>query len=112
MSRTRRWRLAAPSDEAVRLAGELQVSPLVARLLINRQITDPQRAGAFLAPRLSDQLRSPMLFRNMAKAADRLVQAIAQGESVGIYGDYDVDGVSGSALLLRFFRALGVPALL
>ena len=45
-----------------------------------------------------------MLFRDMGRATDRLTRALAAGERVGIYGDYDVDGVSGSALLLRFLR--------
>jgi single-stranded-DNA-specific exonuclease len=110
MSRAARWRLAPASDHHIRLAGELGVSPLVARLLANRQIVDAERAGAFLAPRLGDHLRSPMLFRTMARAADRLAHAVAQHERVGIYGDYDVDGVSGSALLLRFLRAVGAEA--
>jgi single-stranded-DNA-specific exonuclease len=110
MSRAARWRLAPASDDHLRLAGALGVSPLVARLLANRQIVDVERATAFLAPRLGDHLRSPLLFRTMARAADRLARAVAQRERVGIYGDYDVDGVSGSALLLRFLRAVGTEA--
>ncbi|MGH7786782.1 MAG: single-stranded-DNA-specific exonuclease RecJ, partial [Candidatus Binatia bacterium] len=112
VSRARRWRLTPPSDAADRLAAEVGVSPLVARLLTNRQIVDPAHAAAFLSPRLADHLRSPLLFREMARAAERVARAVAQGEPIGVYGDYDVDGISGSALLMVFLRALGADPLL
>jgi single-stranded-DNA-specific exonuclease len=113
MSRERRWRLSeAPADVRARLAGELGVSPLLARLLVNRQITEAGAATAFLGARLADHLRSPMLFRDMARASERILRAVTAGERVGIYGDYDVDGVSGSALLMRFLRAIGAEPLL
>ncbi len=113
MSRPRRWRLASPAPEAVeRLRAESGVSPLLARLLANRGLTEGARVDAFLGARLADHLRSPMLFRDMPRAAERVVRAVAQGERIGIYGDYDVDGVSGSAILLRFLRALGADPLL
>ena len=109
----RRWRLAeAPEAVCARLRAELGVSALLARLLANRRIAEPAQAAAFLGARLADHLRSPMLFRDMGRAADRLTRALAAGERVGIYGDYDVDGVSGSALLLRFLRELGAEPLL
>jgi single-stranded-DNA-specific exonuclease len=94
------------------LAAELGVSRLLARLLINRKVTDAERATAFLGGKLSTHLRSPMLFRHMGAAAERVVRALAAGERIGIYGDYDVDGVSGSAVLLRFLRELGSDPLL
>jgi single-stranded-DNA-specific exonuclease len=97
---------------AERLAGEIGASPLLARLLANRKIVDAQRAGTFLDARLADHLRSPLLFRHMGRAAERVARAVAGGERIGIYGDYDVDGVSGSAVLMRFLRALGVEPLL
>jgi single-stranded-DNA-specific exonuclease len=104
----RRWSLrpSQPDTEAV-LSRELGVAPLLARLLVARGITDAAAATAFLDARLSAHLRSPMLFRQMPAAADRVVAALRTGERIGIYGDYDVDGISGSAILIRFFRALG-----
>ena len=109
----RRWELAEPQPDAERrLMTELDVSPLLARLLANRGLTDPGAVTAFLGPRLADHLRSPLLFRDMSRAAERAVRAIANGEQIGIYGDYDVDGISGSAILIRFFRALNVEPLL
>lgn len=107
MSRLRRWRLVPQAEAGAGLAATLGVSPLVGQLLANRGVADPQVAAQFLDARLDRQLRSPMLFRDMARAGTRLVEALDRGERVGIYGDYDVDGVSGSALLVRFLRAVG-----
>lgn len=104
----RRWRLRPHSEAAAEtLVRELGVAPLIARLLSARGVEAPERAHAFLNAQLSEHLRSPMLFQQMPKAADRVVAALDRGERIGIYGDYDVDGMSGSALLVRFFRALG-----
>jgi single-stranded-DNA-specific exonuclease len=113
MNAARRWRLAQPpAGTAERLQSEAGVSPLLARLLANRSVTEPAAAAAFLAARLAEHLRSPLLFRDMARAAERVARAVANGEPIGIYGDYDVDGVSGSAVLVRFLRALGAEPLL
>lgn len=104
----RRWRrrpIADGSDSG--LCAALGVPPVIARLLASRGLCTPEAAEAFLASRLADQLRSPMLFREMPKAADRVVAAVSRGERIGIYGDYDVDGMSGSAVLVRFLRSLG-----
>jgi single-stranded-DNA-specific exonuclease len=107
MSRLRRWCLVPQGEGAAALAAALGVSPLIGQLLVNRGITDPARASAFLDARLDQQLRSPMLFREMGRASERVADALARGECIGIHGDYDVDGVSGSALLLRFLRSVG-----
>jgi single-stranded-DNA-specific exonuclease len=104
----RRWRLVEgqPDLDAV-LCRELGIAPLLARLLVIRGITTPLTAHPFLNARLSEHLRSPMLFRHMQTAADRIITALTAGQLIGIYGDYDVDGISGSAILVRFLRALG-----
>lgn len=113
MAATRRWLLAqSHSAKEGRLAAELGISPLLARLLVNRNVDVPEQAANFLEGRLAKHLRSPMLFRDMGRATDRVVRALASGERIGIYGDYDVDGISGSAILIRFLRSLGTdPAL-
>ena len=109
----RRWKLTPRQPEAEDLlCREVGVAPLLARLLVARHITTPAAADCFLNARLSEHLRSPMLFRDMQAAADRVLRAMNGGERIGIYGDYDVDGISGSAILVRFLRALGhEPAL-
>lgn len=108
MQGRRRWRLLpgdAPRESA--LAAALGISPRLARLLVHRGQADAASATAYLGSRLSEHVRSPLLFRDMPRAAGRVVQALAAGERIGIYGDYDVDGVSGTAILLRFLRELG-----
>lgn len=108
----RRWKLRpCPADAEQRLAA-LGVSPLLARMLAGRGIDGPEAASAFFDARLSTHLRSPLLFKQMPAAAERVHAALQRGEMIGIYGDYDVDGISGSAILVRFLRALGhEPAL-
>jgi single-stranded-DNA-specific exonuclease len=109
----RRWSLlpSQPDAETV-LCRECGVSPLLARLLVARKVSTPPRAATFLNARLAEHLRSPMLFKDMAVAADRVITALQRSERIGIYGDYDVDGISGSAILVRFLRALGHDPLL
>jgi single-stranded-DNA-specific exonuclease len=82
------------------------LSPLLARLLLNRGIDAVGRASTFLTPTLRTGLRSPLVFPDMARATERILRARAQRERVCIYGDYDVDGVTGSSQLLLFLREL------
>jgi single-stranded-DNA-specific exonuclease len=76
-------------------------------LLINRGITDAATARAFLSPSLYD-LPDPGLLHGMQPAVQRLLTAIQQAEPMAVYGDYDVDGVTATALLITFFRELGL----
>ena len=109
----RRWSLVPSQPDAeTQLRRECGTSPLLARLLVARKISTPAAAAAFLNARLAEHLRTPMLFKDMAAAADRVIGALQRGERIGIYGDYDVDGISGSAILVRFLRALGHEPLL
>jgi single-stranded-DNA-specific exonuclease len=102
-----RW-LESPVDaeSAGRLARELQVSPLVARLLVQRGLTEPAAAQAFLHPSL-DQLHPPELMAGMREAVARLRRALEQHEKILIYGDYDVDGTMAVVVLLTALRMLG-----
>jgi single-stranded-DNA-specific exonuclease len=103
----RRWRLRdgdARAGEAI--AERLGVPEIVGRLLAQRGV-DLERAPGFLAPRLRDQLPDPSHLRDMDAAAARLVRAMHGGETIGVFGDYDVDGATSAALLARFFAATG-----
>ena len=91
------------------LASTLGVSPIVADLLVARGYEDAESARSFLNPSL-DQLHDPFLMRGMSDAVARLVQAIDRREPILIYGDYDVDGTTGTAVLLRALRMLGATA--
>ena len=102
-----RWLVPSVNSAAVeRLSRELNVRPLVARLLVLRGIDDPERAERFLHPRLT-QLHDPFLMADMRTAVERLRRAIEQREKVLIYGDYDVDGTMAVVVLLTALRALG-----
>ena len=85
---------------------------LLARLLWNRGFREGPAALAFLRPTLAQGLRSPLLLKDMDVAARRLADAIAKGERVAVYGDYDVDGVTGAAQMVLFLRELGADPLL
>ena len=102
-----RW-LASPVDSecSERLARELKVAPLVARLLVQRGLTEPAAAHVFLNPRLN-QLHAPELMAGMRDAVARLRRALAGREKILIYGDYDVDGTMAVVVLLTALRSLG-----
>jgi single-stranded-DNA-specific exonuclease len=103
----RRWRArAADNGDAALIAERLALPEIVARLLAQRGIGVAEAPG-FLAPRLRESLPDPAHLRDMAPAVTRLVEAIQGGERVVVFGDYDVDGATSAALLLRFFAAVG-----
>ncbi|HVU49835.1 MAG TPA: single-stranded-DNA-specific exonuclease RecJ [Polyangia bacterium] len=99
---------AVSVDDAIAgaLASQLKVRPLTARILLGRGLGEAAVAAKFLAPRLAD-LRPPEGMADLAKALDRLVAALAAGETLGVFGDYDVDGVTTAAVLASALRALG-----
>ena len=102
-----RWRISAADPEIVgKLAGDLRLSPLLARLLVIRGLDDPERAEQFLSPALT-HLHDPFLMAEMRPAVDRLERAITRGEKILIYGDYDVDGTMAVVVLLTALRTLG-----
>ena len=100
----KRWIFTPPSPLAVRaLVEEIRVSPFFAQVLLNRGYITPDSARAFLHPQLRN-LADPFLLPDMSAAVDRLRQAIAHKEKIVIYGDYDVDGLTATAFLLRVLR--------
>lgn len=102
-----RWALRHADENAVHtLVSELKVSPVVARLLAARNITQPAEAQKFLLPILSD-LHSPYEMLGMKAAVDRLEVAIANKEPVLIYGDYDVDGTTAVVVLKTAIEICG-----
>jgi single-stranded-DNA-specific exonuclease len=105
----RRWRLRAGDTRAGQaIASRLALPEIVGRLLAQRGI-DLDQAPGFLAPRLRDQLPNPSHLRDLDAAAARLVRAVCEGETIAVFGDYDVDGATSAALLTRFFAATGTP---
>lgn len=93
--------ITAPVEEALR-----DYPSFLRKLFFNRNIYTKEQAEAFLSPTL-DKAHDPWLMKGMQAAVERLRFAIQKGEKVAIYGDYDVDGVSGTALLYDFLKKLG-----
>jgi single-stranded-DNA-specific exonuclease len=88
------------------LANALRLPSLFAQCLLNRGLSDPAAITSFLQPRLK-QLADPFLLPNMGAAVERLLTARQRGEHLVIFGDYDVDGVTSTVLLLDVLRPLG-----
>lgn len=104
----RRWDLRSGDDALItRLTREAGVSDAVARVLAARGV-DAADAADFLRPTLKVLMPDPSRFADMDQAASRIVAAIKGGEAIAVFGDYDVDGATSSALLNRFFRSIGV----
>ncbi|MCZ6837711.1 MAG: single-stranded-DNA-specific exonuclease RecJ [Alphaproteobacteria bacterium] len=105
----RRWVYRASDDRAgLMLAQRLDLPEVVGRLLAARGV-DIDNAQRFLNPTLRDALPDPNCLKDMDRAVDRLIAALQASEPIAIFGDYDVDGATSSALLARFFAAVGAP---
>ena len=103
----KRWTIQKHDHAAVqRLASELQVKPLIAALLISRGHDTPQKAVEFLNPS-PEHLHEPLLLKGMRESVDRIQKAIADCEKILIWGDYDVDGTTGTVLLRKMLSMLG-----
>src|SRR5204862_7101209 len=106
----RRWRTREPDPGlAAAIAQRHGLPEIVGRLLAQRGIGIDEAPG-FLAPRLRDLLPDPLHLRDMDRAVARLLRAVRDGEPIVVFGDYDVDGATSAALLLRFCAAVGAHA--
>jgi len=106
MQSAKRWNIAPPHPKAAELASGLKTSPLIAQFLLNRGISELAECRKFLSPSLKD-LHEPSKLPNLTKAAERIARAIRDGQKTVIYGDYDVDGITGTAILWHAIRLLG-----
>lgn len=103
----KRWLLRAVDDRAaLTLAQRLELPDAVARVLAGRGI-GAEAAPGFLAPTLRELMPDPSRLQDMDAAAERLAAAVMQGEQLAVFGDYDVDGATSSALVRRFVEAVG-----
>ena len=103
----KKWRLRLADERgALALCQRLGVPEIVGRVLAARGV-DSESAERFLEPQLRHQLPDPSHLRDMDAAAARVAVAIRAGTEIGIFGDYDVDGATSAALLVRFIRAAG-----
>ena len=107
----RRWLWQeAPALASQAIARRLDVPELIGRLLAQRGVT-PETAADFLEPTLRAYLPDPAMLLDMDRAARRLADAVTRGETVGIFGDYDVDGACSAALMVVGLGALGVETI-
>lgn len=105
----KRWRLHEAQERGVScegLAGDLGVHPVVAAILARRGFADRSSVTTLFHPRLND-LHDPSLLPGIDRAAGRMVQAVREGQPIVIYGDYDVDGITASAILWHTLRSVG-----
>ncbi|ERT60667.1 single-stranded-DNA-specific exonuclease RecJ [Prevotella sp. BV3P1] len=102
-----KWNYVPPTSEETKAANELgeklNISPLLAQLLIRRDITTESAAKRFFRPQLAD-LINPFLMKDMDLAVDRLNDAMGRKERIMVYGDYDVDGCTAVALVYKFLQ--------
>lgn len=103
-----KWVVAGQPDLALvtRLASEINLSPNVAGILVNRKLDTPEAISRFLNPQLSD-LIDPFLLSGVEKAVERVTRALFDNEKLVIYGDYDVDGITATSLLYLVLNKLG-----
>ncbi len=103
----RRWHVLTPPPEQVdALSDVLRCQPAVAAALVNRGISNPDLAEPFLRPSFA-HVRSPFLMKDVDRAVERILLALHDREKVLIFGDYDTDGITATALLFEFLAYLG-----
>lgn len=103
----KRWVIQKHDHTAAReFAAKLGVSPLAGALLIARGFDSEEKAQSFLNPCL-DHLHEPYLLKGMKEAVGRVLKAIENGEKILVWGDYDVDGTTGTTLLRKAIKILG-----
>ena len=103
-----RWSVAA-NDPALEseLAAGLDVAPLVARIMVAHGIRDVEEGRLFLTPSLERDWADPLSIPGMSEVADRVERAVRDGESIAVFGDFDVDGITSTCLLTEALRTFG-----
>lgn len=102
------WRLRKDNPRlAQQIAQQHSLDPVVAQILAARNFVCDE-VPRYLQPRLRDWMPDPFFFKDMDKAVDRILRAILNKEKVAVFGDYDVDGATSSALMMRFLRHMGL----
>ena len=103
----KKWEILKPDIQAANeLSATLHCHPITATVLINRDLTSIQQASSFLNTSLS-KIRSPFSLKDMNAAVERIYRAIMDHEKILIFGDYDVDGITATAVLLDFLQKIG-----
>ena len=102
----KKW-LVMPNIQKQDLDKFPEINPIVLQLLFNRNIKNQQEIDDFLYPDYFENIHDPFLFADMEKAAARILEAAGNKEKIVVYGDYDADGVSSSAIIVELLKNLG-----
>ena len=102
----KQWVVRPSHDSCAQLAKSLRVSPLLAQVLANRGVIDAGSGASFLHPKLTE-LTKPEQMPGVSTAVSQIRQAITGGAKITVYGDYDVDGITGVAILWQLLTTLG-----
>ena len=103
----KKWKLPrAESKRVEQIIGQTGISEVAARILDARGIT-PEQAAACFAAKEPSGMHDPFLMKDMDKAVQRLSEAVEQGEQIAVYGDYDCDGITATAMLYTYLEDLG-----
>src|SRR5512141_1055650 len=105
-NKSKEWAIAPAHKQATELAASLKVSPLFAQVLLNRGFNTQGDCASFINPKLTD-LIEPIQMPGIIAAVERIKKAIRNKEKITIYGDYDVDGITATAILWRLLTMLG-----
>ncbi len=106
MQNNKQWFIKPSHKKAPELAKKLKISTVLAQLLINRRIQTEEEAKSFLTPRLNE-LIEPEKMPGIAAAVQRIAKALKDKQKIAVYGDYDVDGITGTAILCEIIKMLG-----
>ena len=109
------WALKAIQERKIdKLVQELDISDFLARIVCSRNLDliDSDIAEKWLEPRLKSELPSPFLLKDMSRAVKRIIDAFKRNQKIAIFGDYDVDGATSSALLYRTFQMFGIEPII
>ena len=105
-----KWNIGAPQEAGVAALREAGYPYLLSLVLASRGIASPERAAEFL-DRDRKLTLSPMLMRDMDKAVARIQRALSEGETIAVFGDYDVDGITSTVLLMDYLKSCGAKCL-
>ena len=103
------WFLTAKKADFEKIGARFGISPVLARLIRNRDIVEEQEIRKFLNGSIAE-LYDPFLLQDMGKAVEFLIPRIKNGERIRVIGDYDIDGVCASYILVKGLRILGADA--
>ena len=102
--------LGSDSDEALRISKKYNISPLIASVILNRQITSDEDIGHYI---LKDEslFYDPFLLTDMQKAVDFIKKAVSKGTKIAVFGDYDVDGITSTYIVYDYLKLIGADVL-